>query len=249
MRGVVSFLVLAGLWLTGTVAADPRSDALDLLNQRNIRFNTNEFIDLVNRGDTENVRVFLRAGPNTDLPNAGWSSGRPVLQIAALRGYVDIVKTLVQDGALVNFKNSKGWTALHLACMLGRKEHEKISALLLENGADPNLQNKLGVTALHLAVQGRHRSLVEILLKHNADPRVMTDSGANALTTAVETKQAEMLALLEKAGYAKRIRLLQKQIAEERIKEKKAVRQRKLAHRRRLKQRLDAVGGDRTVKL
>lgn len=59
----------------------------------------------------------------------------PPLMRAALKGQVDEVRRLLNEGADVNQKIELGFTALILAVMKG---HLEVIKVLLEAGADPN---------------------------------------------------------------------------------------------------------------
>ncbi|SPP24013.1 ankyrin repeat-containing protein 13 [Orientia tsutsugamushi] len=68
------------------------------------------------------------------------------LPYAAKKGYIDVVKYLIDHGINVNTQNHWNNTALHFASHSGNTHMVK---LLLDNNANPNLQNKSNNTALH----------------------------------------------------------------------------------------------------
>lgn len=59
------------------------------------------------------------------------------------KGYYDLAKLLVENGANVNVKNSMGGTALIYAATFNKLE---IAQLLLENGADKSVKDNRGGT-------------------------------------------------------------------------------------------------------
>ena len=59
--------------------------------------------------------------------------GETELMIAVKKGKIEIIQSLLRDGANVNEKDYNDWTSLHEACKLGQVE---IVKLLLESGAD-----------------------------------------------------------------------------------------------------------------
>ena len=69
--------------------------------------------------------------------------------IASLRGQTEVVKMLLEKGADVNAKNTKGWTALMIASLRGQTEVVKN---LLEKGADVNAKDEDGKSALKHAI-------------------------------------------------------------------------------------------------
>ncbi|KAJ3099080.1 hypothetical protein HDU96_010833 [Phlyctochytrium bullatum] len=91
------------------------------------------------------IRLLLESGANLNA-NCRW----PPLHAAADRGLVKIVKLLLAEGAQVNFPNSTGKTALHVALEDGQKYKQvRVPMLLLETGADPTLRCHADRTPLH----------------------------------------------------------------------------------------------------
>jgi len=84
----------------------------------------------VANGFTGLVNVLLEAGASLDFaePQLGCSP----LHIAALRGYADIARALIDHGAQVGALNTAGETPLELA---GRYGHAGVVGLLVERGA------------------------------------------------------------------------------------------------------------------
>src|SRR5690349_18587866 len=80
------------------VRADAVDDAYEFLNQRHIPFTEDMFLDLVDRGDDENIVIFLKAGMNPNLEK----HGTPVLIDAARKGRLKVVNALLEGGALPN---------------------------------------------------------------------------------------------------------------------------------------------------
>jgi ankyrin repeat protein len=81
---------------------------------------------------------------------------------ASDKGDTAEVKTLLsKQPDLVNAKNEKGSTPLHLASFKG---HLEVVKFLLEKGADIEAINGGGFTSLQLAAYGGHRDVVEFLI-------------------------------------------------------------------------------------
>jgi ankyrin repeat protein len=84
---------------------------------------------------------------------------------AADRGYVEVIKVLLQTDIAINHVNRLGWTALLEAIILGDGglRHTEVVRLLVAAGADINLADSKGVTPLNHAHQKGHQAIVEIL--------------------------------------------------------------------------------------
>ncbi len=72
-----------------------------------------------------------------------------VLRDAVANGNLDLVKSLISEGANINEKDEEGRTLLHTAAYFGRRNATKF---LLEKGADVDAKDESGQTPLHLAV-------------------------------------------------------------------------------------------------
>ena len=83
------------------------------------------------------------------------------LMIASLKGSRDIVVCLTKHGANVKLKDSRGNTALQLACM---KQRFHVIDALLQSGANPNEVNETGWNCLTTAVNYFHEDNASMLL-------------------------------------------------------------------------------------
>src|SRR6267142_5516422 len=68
---------------------------------------------------------------------------------------------LLHHGANVNFRNSKGMTALHF--LLKKKSDRKHIAMLLGYGADPTIRNGEGKSPLDMVAHRRDHTLLDLL--------------------------------------------------------------------------------------
>lgn len=102
---------------------------------------------------------------------------------ASDKGDTAEVKTLLsKQPDLVNAKNEKGSTPLHLASFKGHLEAAK---LLLEKGADIEAVNGGGFTPLQLAAYGGHRDVVEFLIDKGSNINAINkQTGMTALDFA-----------------------------------------------------------------
>ena len=92
-------------------------------------------------------------------------AGESALMMAALKGEVAGVHTLLARGAKVN---QPGWSALHYAAS---GTEAATVRLLLEKGADVNATSPNGSTPLMMAAQYGGEDSVKLLLAAGADPK------------------------------------------------------------------------------
>ena len=73
---------------------------------------------------------------------------------------------MLECGANINVKNSKGQTPLH-----GAAYHKSVDVTiyLLKKGANVNEADQFGSTPLHLAELNNNIKIVDVLLQHGAD--------------------------------------------------------------------------------
>ena len=107
-------------------------------------------------GDSGIIRMLLEHDVDKD-------SKDEALRIASIKGYVDIVKLLLENGANVDKKEPYGITGLMSASWNG---HTKIVRLFLEKGADVNASDIDGVTSLMVASWSGYSDVVNLLIEN-----------------------------------------------------------------------------------
>lgn len=90
----------------------------------------------------------------------------PTLQVllinAAFRGYAKVVKSIVDTGININFKDSTDMSPLHIAAW---RDEPKIVQMLIEAGADVNMKGLQDMTPFQFtAMSGKSKS-ARILLE------------------------------------------------------------------------------------
>jgi len=86
---------------------------------------------------------------------------RSALYFAVDRGKAELVKALLQAGAVISEVNSTtGDTMLHMAALQGSAE---VVCMLLNAGLDPKARNKAGLTSIDIARRSRDPRLMAIL--------------------------------------------------------------------------------------
>ncbi|XP_022057438.1 protein phosphatase 1 regulatory subunit 12A isoform X2 [Acanthochromis polyacanthus] len=108
------------------------------------------------------ARQWLNSGQIQDIRHA--KSGGTALHVAAAKGYVEVLKLLIQAGYDVNIKDYDGWTPLHAAAHWGKEEACRI---LVENLCDMDLINKMGQTPFDVADEDVLGYLEELQKKQN----------------------------------------------------------------------------------
>jgi ankyrin repeat protein/nucleoside phosphorylase len=91
----------------------------------------------------------------------------PPLHVAILKGYMEIVRALLDKGALAKESREE------IAWILGQaaaEGHVEIVGLLLDTGADPSGEDRFGRTPLLAAMEHRRPDIVRALLARGADP-------------------------------------------------------------------------------
>ena len=118
------------------------------------------------------------------------------LQVAAYKGYEDITELLILNGAMLEAKNQRGETAIHMAI---EAKNSKIVYLLLKKGANIEARNDMNQTPLHLATQLGNCEIIQLLLDFKAD--------INAIQTWKTTKTPLQIAIIKDDVKATRILL------------------------------------------
>jgi ankyrin repeat protein len=124
------------------------------------------------------VARLLAASP--DAINGRDQAGSTLLHYAAGFGSLETMTRLLEAGADVNARNSRGSTPLHWAI-----HDESKVRLLLARGAAVNQKQVEGRTPLYLAPSlGNGGSTLALLLDHGADPGIATANGMTPLMAA-----------------------------------------------------------------
>tara|TARA_B100000614_G_scaffold245164_1_gene250002 strand:+ start:1540 stop:6267 length:4728 start_codon:yes stop_codon:yes gene_type:complete len=130
---------------------------------------------------------------NNADPNLQDRGGETALHWAAAKGYLEIVKKLLESENIdINITNIDGRNALHSIFdddeedLFDLEHVETIMKLLIEKGININETDNSGKTALHLAAKQNHGNAVGILLRAGADENIKTYDYNPAGQTAYE---------------------------------------------------------------
>lgn len=147
--------VMAAAILAG--CGDSQQSAVQQLRQKHVEFTPEGFLQAVDAGELESVRLYLEGGMETDLADA---TGNTALIRAAARGHYPVAEYLLEMGADPDGANSEGRTALIAAADAASPE---IMRLLIEKGANITAKDDEGWTAINLAAYNGNSDAVDLL--------------------------------------------------------------------------------------
>ena len=130
-----------------------------------------------------------------------WGAASPDWPVAdaAMRGDVDAVRALLQQGADASEAQGDGMTGLHWAAQRG---HLEMAELLITAGANVHAGTRIGLyTPLHFASRVGNAPLAVALLAAGSDVHaVTTNSGVTPLHLAAESGSADAIRVLVEHG-------------------------------------------------
>ena len=138
------------------------------------------------------VAEFLASWPQTKTEVRNANDESP-LMLAALRGYLPLVKKLVANDADVN---KPGWTPLHYAATGG---HVPIVEFLLDESAYIDAESPNGTTPLMMAAMYGSPEAVKFLIQAGADLTLKNQLGMTALDFEVRGQRPNARDLIETA--------------------------------------------------
>ena len=119
------------------------------------------------------------------------------LYYAAANGHVNVMRVLLDAGANMSYRHTKGWTALIEA---SKKSHFDAVKLLLERGADVNQESGDRQTSLIAASKKGHGDIVRLLLKYGAEKTHKDNDNRNALLWAIHRNHEGVIQVLRSEG-------------------------------------------------
>ncbi|XP_045197652.2 uncharacterized protein LOC123552233 isoform X1 [Mercenaria mercenaria] len=145
------------------------------------------------KGNIEDIVQCLQAGATFESDQ----DGRTALHYAALNGYTDVTKFLLEKGCEINVQDASGYTALHRAASQG---HVEVITALLERGCDVNTQDEHGNAAIHEAAWNGFSKTIELLVKFNVNVSIVNKAGFTALHLSAQNGHNESSRVLLYAG-------------------------------------------------
>jgi len=174
----------------------------NMKEQGEARKNLIKCVEAIIAFDAETLQHLREIGAdaNQRLPNGDF----PIHACAKLRSNACAMLIALQQGLVpldVNVQNSKGDTALHIACQLVDPDAVKH---LLGNHADPNLSNLDGSTPLHIACKMRAPELARQLLEDKrTDPSLKNKDGKAANQLDDVSELTEIIELFLERGLSR----------------------------------------------
>jgi ankyrin repeat protein len=143
-------------------------------------------------GNSELIGALLKRGADVNVAES--EMGYTPLMWASMKDYHnDSVQLLIEAGANLNARNSKGETAL----MVALRESGKLNAeLLVEKGADFNIANNVGEIPIVIAAGYGYTNVVAKMIAMGADVNVKSRNGDTALSFARSSGYDDVVKLL-----------------------------------------------------
>ena len=141
-------------------------------------------------GDTERLASVLKYVRNINFQG---NQKQTALHRAAYKGYTNIVRLLLENGASTEATDQFDNTPLHRAAW---GPHIGVVELLLMEGASTEAMNQYNNTPLHRAMQHGHTGVVELLLEKGASTKAMDEKNNTPLHLAVLHNNTSIVELL-----------------------------------------------------
>ncbi|TET35846.1 MAG: hypothetical protein E3J72_10080 [Planctomycetota bacterium] len=158
-RGLLFILLIAGLYLLGSFIAHSGFGMYP--RERLLReFGVTLIHCAIKRGDAEDIRYEIKKGTDPDTP--GRYMDTP-LELAIHWSKIEAVKALIEGGASLHRKDSKGYTPLYEAYS------PEIARLLIEKGARVNVKGLDGWSPLFYALDEDRFEVAAALVENGAN--------------------------------------------------------------------------------
>ena len=146
-------------------------------------------------GNVDMAGVLIAAGAEVNLRDEG---GESPLDLAAWRGFRDLVNLLLDEGAELPLAGSV--QAQYLAMFAAEKGLDRLFDLCVDAGVDLALRNENDGSLLHSASQGGSSAVVSRLLDEGFDPNEVDRYGRTPIHYAAELGREDVARILLKKG-------------------------------------------------
>jgi ankyrin repeat protein len=155
-------------------------------------------------GNQDMIQLFLDHGADSTVTDRKYRKTALHYLMTATSSGKDatiLQSLLLQQGALVNGRDYRGCTALHLAASCSNNDDDDENEendesylvgldrvrRLLEHGGDPTLRNDYGESLLHCAAQGGSASIVRLLLAYEVATTLTTTTTSTNTSTMINS--------------------------------------------------------------
>ncbi len=110
---------------------------------------------------------------------------------------LELVRSLIENGADVNKANEKDETPLKMAI---EANYSRTVKVLIKNGADVNKANEQGEILLHRAITNNNTAIVRLLIKAGVNVNEANEKGETPLETAIKANYSGIAKILIEKG-------------------------------------------------
>lgn len=151
------------------------------------------FLAAVLDGNDAALPALVEQGARVNAPDAASATKETALHLAASRGLISCVASLLDHGADVHAVDSLGNSPLHDAALHG---HTGALAKLVEGGGDLEAANAHGLRPLHCASANGHTATIKAMLALGAHAWPLSTAGATPLRWAAVRGHVSVVGLL-----------------------------------------------------
>ncbi|XP_056437826.1 ankyrin repeat domain-containing protein 6b [Gadus chalcogrammus] len=145
------------------------------------------------KGQAEQVVQLINKGAQVAVTKYG----RGPLHLAAYRGHIEVVRTLLKAGCDLDIQDDGEQTALHRAAVVGNSD---VISALIQEGCDLDRQDKDGNTALHEVSWHGFSQSVKLLVKAGANVHSRNKVRNSSLHLACQNGHAQSAKVLLLGG-------------------------------------------------
>lgn len=152
--------------------------SLSVLLPGKVRDASAKLAEAAQSGNMQWIEELLAIGASVEFKSKHHENGT-ALHVASQYGHPEAIQILLQHGARIDQRNSRGDSAVHVAAVNGHLRVMRMFTRFTENICD--MRTSSGETPLHRAAAADEVSIVNYLLEHRADINARTNHGTTPL--------------------------------------------------------------------